>query len=52
MREIGVLLLVFVPLDATFYAGELKWPALVGLVLLAFAGLALTVAGIWLEGRD
>lgn len=52
LREIGVLLLVFVPLDATFYSGELKLPAIVALVLLAFAGFALTIAGICLEGRD
>lgn len=52
LREIGVLLIVFVPLDATFYAGELKFPAIVGLVLLALAGFAITVAGICLEGRD
>lgn len=52
LREIGVLLLVFVPLDATFYQGEVKPLAIIGLVILAFVGLALILAGIWLEGRN
>jgi hypothetical protein len=51
LREIGILLLVFVPLDATFYQGEIRWPALVGLVILGAAGAALIAAGIVLEGR-
>ncbi len=52
LREIGILLLVFVPLDATFYDGHIDWPALMGLVILAFSGIALIVAGIWLEGSE
>jgi hypothetical protein len=51
IREIGILLLVFVPLDATFYQGEIKWPAIIGLVILGAAGVALIAAGIVLEGR-
>jgi hypothetical protein len=38
LREIGVLLLVFVPLDAVFYQGELKLTAVIGLAILAIAG--------------
>ena len=47
----GVLLIVFVPLDATFYQGNIEFPALVGLGFLILAGLALLIAGVWLEGR-
>jgi hypothetical protein len=52
LREIGLLLFVFVPLDAVFYQGQISWPAIVGLVMLAFAGIALIAAGIWLEGSE
>lgn len=52
LREIGILLLVFVPLDAIFYQGEIKWPAIIALVILGAAGIALIAAGIVLEGRD
>ena len=51
LREIGVLLLVFVPLDATFYQGDLKLLTVIGLAILATAGLFLVVAGIPLERR-
>jgi len=47
----GVLLIVFVPLDAAFYQGNISFPALVGLAFLILAGLALLTAGVWLEGR-
>ena len=44
-----MLLLVFVPLDAVFYQGELKRATLVGLAVLALVGFLLIVAGILLE---
>jgi hypothetical protein len=52
MREMGLLLLVFVPLDATFYQGSIAWPALVGLVILGICGFVLVIVGIWLEGSQ
>ena len=51
LREIGILLLVFVPLDATFYQGEIRWPATIGLVILGVVGVVLIATGIVLEGR-
>ncbi|MGH9498127.1 MAG: hypothetical protein ACRD3L_03210 [Terriglobales bacterium] len=50
LREIGILLLVFVPLDATFYQGEIRWAAMIGLFILGVSGVALIAAGIVLEG--
>jgi hypothetical protein len=50
LREIGILLLVFVPLQATFYEGEIRWAATIGLFMLGVAGVALIAAGIVLEG--
>jgi hypothetical protein len=50
VREIGVLLLVFVPLDAVYYQGDIKFPAQVGLAILALAGLLLIAAGVAIEG--
>lgn len=53
LREIGVLLLVFIPFDATFFQGSLKPATVVGLVILAIAGFVLVVVGILLEkGTD
>jgi hypothetical protein len=52
VREIGVLLLVFVPLDATFYQGKIDCHAQIGLVILATAGLALIAIGVAIEGRS
>ena len=49
LREIGVLLVVFVPLDAVFYQGELTLRTRVILGVTALAGLAIVAAGIWLE---
>ena len=49
LREIGVLLIVFVPLDAAFYQGELKLVTVVCLGILILAGLSLVGAGIFLE---
>ena len=48
VREIGVLILVFVPLDAVFYQGRIAWPAQIGLVILAVAGLATIALGVLL----
>ena len=48
-----MLLIVFVPLDAVFYQGELARRTQMILGLTALAGLAILVAGIWLEkGAD
>ena len=52
LREIGILLVVFVPLDAAFYQGSIKGSAIVGLVVLAFVGLGFILVGIWLEGSS
>ena len=49
LREIGVLLVVFVPLDAVFYQGQLTLRTRVILGVTALAGLAIVAAGIWLE---
>jgi len=56
LREIGILLLVFVPLDATFYQGEIRWPAsfwkgdsTVGMVI-PFLAFGLAVAGLMVAG--
>jgi hypothetical protein len=51
VREIGVLLAVFVPLDAAFYQGHLGFVTLICLALIEFAGLALIAVGIVLERR-
>jgi hypothetical protein len=51
VREIGVLLLVFVPLDSTFYPEKIDWAAQIGLVILASAGLGLIAIGVLIEGR-
>ena len=50
LREIGVLLLVFVPLDATFYQGRIDFPAQFGLAILAAVGLLLIAIGVAIEG--
>lgn len=52
VREIGILLAVFVPLDASFYQGNLGLLTVICLGLLEFAGLALIAAGIMLERRN
>jgi hypothetical protein len=52
VREIGILLAVFVPLDASFYQGNLGFSAVVYLALIEFSGLALIAAGIMLERRN
>jgi hypothetical protein len=52
VREIGILLAVFVPLDASFYQGNLQIVTILCLAFLEFAGLALIAAGIKLERRN
>ena len=51
IREVGVLLLVFVPLDAIFSQGQFKLQTIIGLAILAVAGFALIVVGVRIEGR-
>ena len=51
VREIGILLLVFVPLDATFYEGKIDLTAQIGLAILAMAGLALIAVGVLIEAK-
>jgi hypothetical protein len=50
IREIGVLFLVFVPLDAIFHQGEILFPSRVGLGILALLGFNLIFVGILIEG--
>jgi hypothetical protein len=52
VREIGILLAVFVPLDASFYQGRLRISTIVCLAFLELGGLALMAAGIMLERSD
>jgi hypothetical protein len=52
IREIGTLLLVFVPLDSTLHDGRLGRMKTGTLVALGIAGFILTYAGIRIEGRD
>lgn len=52
IREIGILIAVFVPLDAAFYQGQLRTLTVLCLALLELAGLALIAAGIMLERSD
>ena len=52
VREIVILLAVFVPLDAAFHEGRLEWPIVICLVVLEIAGLILMVAGVILERND
>jgi hypothetical protein len=49
LREIGILLVVFVPLDAVFSQGELRPETIVALALVTITGFLLIVAGILLE---
>jgi hypothetical protein len=49
LRELGVLLVVFVPLDAAFSQGNLKPETIIALVVVTIAGLALVIGGILLE---
>ncbi len=51
IRDIGVLLLVFVPLDAVFYQGAIHVPARIALAILGLGGLILIVVGILVEGE-
>jgi hypothetical protein len=52
VREIGILITVFVPLDAAFHEGKFGWPVIVCLVVLMIAGLMLIVTGVMLERID
>lgn len=49
MREIGVLLMVFVPLDATFQPEKLNLFVIICLALLEIGGWAILLAGVYLE---
>lgn len=52
LREIGILFIVFVPLDAAFYQGDLRLSTVICLVILTAAGFFLVVAGILLERTE
>jgi hypothetical protein len=52
VREIGILITVFAPLDAAFHEGKFGWLTVVFLVLLQIAGLILMVTGVKLERSD
>jgi hypothetical protein len=52
VREIGILLLVFVPLDGMLHTGALGPGRTVGLICLGIAGFILTYVGILVEGRE
>jgi hypothetical protein len=49
LREIGVLLIVFVPLDAVFAQGDLKPETIIALAVTVIAGVFLVIGGILLE---
>jgi hypothetical protein len=49
LREIGILLVVFVPLDAVFSQGELHSETIIALAILIIVGVVLIFAGISLE---
>lgn len=52
MREIGVLLLVFVPLDTIWHIEELTLAKALVLAVCGISGFVLTVAGIRVEGKE
>jgi hypothetical protein len=52
IREIGILIAVFAPLDAAFHEGKFGWLTLICLVVLEFSGWGLMVAGVVLERSD
>ncbi len=49
LREIAVLLLVFVPLDAAFNPGALRWWQIATILVLA---LGVGYLGMWLEEKQ
>lgn len=49
LREIGVLLIVFVPLDAAFAQGDLRPETIIALAVTVIAGTFLVIGGILLE---
>ncbi len=49
LREISVLLVVFVPLDAAFNPGTLRWWQIATILLLA---LGVGYLGMWLEEKQ
>ena len=49
MREVGILLLVFAPLDSLF---QVQWQGATVLSLLVLCGLLLTVFGIIIEAQE
>jgi hypothetical protein len=51
IREIGVLLLVFVPLDTVFYQGDIRLFGLLGLIFVAVVGFFLIYAGAIMEEK-
>ncbi|MGP0096188.1 MAG: hypothetical protein ACLPHI_04080, partial [Terriglobales bacterium] len=52
VREIGLLLLVFVPLDSVINSGSLGVGKIIFLICMGIAGFILTYIGIRVEGRD
>jgi len=52
VREVGILVTVFVPLDAAFHEGKYGWLTVVCLVAMVAAGLILITAGVMLERSD
>jgi hypothetical protein len=52
VREIGILITVFAPLDAGFHEGKYGWVTVIGLVALVITGLILITAGVILERSD
>jgi hypothetical protein len=49
LREIAVLLVVFVPLDAAFNPGTLRWWQIASISMLA---LGVGYLGMWLEEKQ
>lgn len=49
LREIGILLIVFVPLDAVFAQGELHPKTVIAMAVTMIGGFVLIIAGILLE---
>jgi hypothetical protein len=52
VREIGILVTVFAPLDAAFHEGKFGLPTIVCLVLLEIAGWVMMAVGVILERSD
>ena len=52
VREIGILISVFAPLDTAFHEGRFGGLTMVWLAVLQVAGMVLIVTGIMLERRN